>query len=83
MFKFLMIPFEMLTVEKCFKRNGELSDWNFVNDKKEFGKQSSPVQQFSNCRHFEKTDDSSKKERALLHFLKDVLLKNERKHLLK
>jgi hypothetical protein len=31
-----MIPFEMLTVEKYFKRNVEFCDWNFINDKKEF-----------------------------------------------
>jgi hypothetical protein len=55
-----MIPFEMFTVEECCKRKGEFCDWNFVNEKKEFGKHSTPVPQFSNCKHFEKTDDSSK-----------------------
>jgi hypothetical protein len=71
----------MEIVEKGFKINDDFVEDDFAIDKEEFGKQRSPLWQFSKFKYSERTEDSSIIERALLQFLNDIFAKSERKHL--
>jgi hypothetical protein len=78
-----MTDFEMLIVEKSLKANRECSAFDFCIERKQFVKHSIPISQSSNSTFSEMDDDSSKNERALRHFRKDIFAKTERTLLLR
>jgi hypothetical protein len=75
--KLSIVPFEVVSVAKCFRLKGEFCDESFVKTKEQFGKHSIPILHFSNAKECETINESSKSEKALPHSRKDAFVKTE------